>query len=155
MSIHVALKHRPASLYDRPVSMGPQVIRLRPAPHCRTPILSYSIKIHPEEKFVNWQQDPFSNYHCRVVIPEKTQKFEVEVEVVAQMAVYNPFDFFLEPNAEKFPLPTKRSSSMTSRPTSSARRRDRSSTLISKRSPRANSARLISSSPSTSWCKAT
>jgi len=104
MSIHVALKHRTTYLYDRAVSMGPQVIRLRPAPHCRTPILSYSIKIHPEEKFVNWQQDPFSNYHCRVVIPEKTEKFEVEVEVVAQMAVYNPFDFFLEPSAEKFPF---------------------------------------------------
>jgi uncharacterized protein (DUF2126 family) len=104
MSIHVALKHRTTYRYDRPISMGPQVIRLRPAPHCRTPILSYTIKIHPEEKFVNWQQDPFANYHCRVMIPEKTDKFEVEVEVVAQMAVYNPFDFFLEPNAEKFPF---------------------------------------------------
>lgn len=104
MSIHVALKHRTTYLYDRPVSMGPQVIRLRPAPHCRTPILSYSIKIHPEQKFVNWQQDPFSNYLARVMVPEKTEKFEVDIEVVAQMAVYNPFDFFLEPAAEKFPF---------------------------------------------------
>ena len=104
MSIHVSLKHRTTYLYDRPISLGPQVIRLRPAPHCRTPILSYSIQITPEEKFLNWQQDPFSNYLARVMFTEKTQKFETVVEVVAQMAVYNPFDFFLEPYAENFPF---------------------------------------------------
>ncbi|HEY8964795.1 MAG TPA: transglutaminase family protein [Candidatus Methylacidiphilales bacterium] len=104
MSIHVLLKHRTSYRYDRPVSMGPQVVRLRPAPHCRTPIVSYSLKISPEEKFVNWQQDAFSNYLARVVIPEKTTAFEVTVEVVAEMAVYNPFDFFLEPQAETFPF---------------------------------------------------
>jgi len=104
MAINVLLRHRTTYLYDRPVTMGPQVVRLRPAPHCRTPILSYSLKITPEDKFLNWQQDPFSNYLARIVCNEKTTKFEAVVEVVAQMAVYNPFDFFLEPQAEKFPF---------------------------------------------------
>ena len=104
MSIHVLLKHKTTYRYDRFVKMGPQVVRLRPAPHCRTPILSYSLHIAPENKFINWQQDSFNNYLARVVVPEKTEMFSVNVELVTQMAVYNPFDFFLEPKAENFPF---------------------------------------------------
>jgi uncharacterized protein (DUF2126 family)/transglutaminase-like putative cysteine protease len=104
MSIHVALHHRSHYKYDRPVAHSPHVIRLRPAPHCRTPILSYSLKVVPKDHFINWQQDPFSNYLARVVFPEKTDELLVEVDLVAEMAVYNPFDFFLEPEAEQFPF---------------------------------------------------
>ena len=104
MPIHVALNHKTHYIYDRPVAHSPHVIRLRPAPHCRTPILSYSQRILPKEHFLNWQQDPFSNYLARVVIPEKTAEFLVEVDLVAEMSVYNPFDFFLEQSAEKCPF---------------------------------------------------
>ncbi len=104
MSIHVALKHVTRYKYDRPVALGPQVIRLRPAPHCRTPILSYSLRIEPANHFINWQQDPFANYLARLVFPEKTTEFTVTVDLVAEMAVYNPFDFFLEPHAQTFPF---------------------------------------------------
>src|ERR1700742_818707 len=104
MSIHVALRHVTRYTYDRPVSLGPQVVRLRPAPYCRTPILSYSLKIEPAEHFINWQQDPQSNYLARLVFNEKATDFRVEVELVAEMSVYNPFDFFLESSAEQFPF---------------------------------------------------
>jgi len=104
MSIHVALKHVTRYKYDRPVALGPQVVRLRPAPHCRTSILSYSLTIEPAKHFLNWQQDPFANYLARLVFPEKTTEFTVTVDLVAEMAVYNPFDFFLEPHAETFPF---------------------------------------------------
>ncbi|MDX1951604.1 MAG: transglutaminase family protein [Verrucomicrobiota bacterium] len=104
MAIHVALHHRSHYQYDRPVAHSPHVIRLRPAPHCRTPILSYSIRILPKDHFINWQQDPLGNYLARVVIPQKVREFLVEVDLVAEMAVYNPFDFFLEPGSEKFPF---------------------------------------------------
>ena len=104
MSIHVALHHRTHYAYDRLVTLGPQVVRLRPAPHCRTRILSYSLRVLPEPHFINWQQDPQSNYLARLVFPEKTREFCVEVDVVAEMSVLNPFDFFLEPDAEKFPF---------------------------------------------------
>ena len=104
MSIHVALRHVTRYSYDRPVELGPQVIRLRPAPHCRSKILSYSLKVLPENQFLNWQQDPQSNYLARLVFPEKTREFSIEVDLVTEMAVYNPFDFFLEPQAEHFPF---------------------------------------------------
>lgn len=104
MSIHVALQHVTHYRYDRPINLGPQVIRLRPAPHCRSKLLSYSLKVEPADHFINWQQDPFANYQARLVFPEKTREFKISVEVVAEMAVYNPFDFFLEPEAEHVPF---------------------------------------------------
>jgi uncharacterized protein (DUF2126 family) len=104
MSIHAALNHVTHYKYDRPVNLGPQVVRLRPAPHSRSKILSYSLRIEPAQHFINWQQDPFSNYQARLVFPKKTTEFKVTVDVVVEMAVHNPFDFFLEPSAEKFPF---------------------------------------------------
>ncbi len=104
MSIHAALNHITHYSYDRLVALGPQVVRLRPAPHCRSKIISYSLKIEPPVHFINWQQDPFANYQARLVFPEKTREFKVTVDVVMEMAVYNPFDFFLEPAAEEFPF---------------------------------------------------
>jgi uncharacterized protein (DUF2126 family) len=104
VSIHVALSHVTHYTYDRLVNMAPQIVRLRPAPHCRTPILSYSLRVEPETHFINWQQDPFSNYLGRLVFPEPTRHFKVTVDLVAEMSVYNPFDFFLEPSAENYPF---------------------------------------------------
>jgi uncharacterized protein (DUF2126 family) len=104
MSIHAALNHVTHYKYDRPVNLGPQMVRLRPAPHCRSKVISYSLRIEPSTHFINWQQDPFSNFQARLVFPEKTTEFRVTVDLVVEMAVYNPFDFFLEPSAEKFPF---------------------------------------------------
>jgi uncharacterized protein (DUF2126 family)/transglutaminase-like putative cysteine protease len=104
LSIHVALNHVTHYQYDRLVSLSPQVVRLRPAPHCRTRILSYSLTVRPAEHFLNWQQDPQANYLARLTFPEKTSELRVEVDLVAEMSVYNPFDFFLEPYAQEFPF---------------------------------------------------
>src|SRR5438270_9269631 len=104
MAIHVALNHKTQYRYDRPVALGPQIVRLRPAPHCRTRILSYSLRVIPEKHFINWQQDPQSNFLARLVFADVTPELLIEVDLVAEMAVYNPFDFFLDPSVERFPF---------------------------------------------------
>ena len=104
MTIKVALTHTTEFIYDRAVTLTPQVIRLKPAPHCRTPIKSYSLKIEPSSHFINWQQDPYNNYLARIIFPESTTKFKVTVGLIAEMISINSFDFFLEDYADTFPF---------------------------------------------------
>jgi len=104
VSIHVALYHRTSYSYDRRVGLGPQVVRLRPAPHCRSQVLSYALKVEPEGYFINWQQDPYGNHQARIVYPDPVTSFQLEVDLVVDMSVQNPFDFFLEESAEEFPF---------------------------------------------------
>lgn len=104
MTIRVALTHETTYRYDRSVSLSPHVIRLRPAPHCKTSVVSYSLKVEPERQFLNWQQDPFGNFQARVVFPEKTRLLNVLVDLVVDTKVINPFDFFTEPYADNFPF---------------------------------------------------
>jgi transglutaminase-like putative cysteine protease len=104
MSIQVAVKHHTRYRFDRAVKIGPHLVRLRPAPHCRTPIQAYSLKVEPSDHFINWQQDPFGNYVARLVFPEKTRDLSIDVELIADMTVINPFDFFLEESAQHYPF---------------------------------------------------
>jgi uncharacterized protein (DUF2126 family)/transglutaminase-like putative cysteine protease len=104
MTIKVALHHKTRYEYDRPVGLSPHEVRLRPAAHCRTPIESYSLKVKPAKHFLNWQQDPYGNWVARIVFPEKSRELEITVDLVADMTVINPFDFFVDASAESFPF---------------------------------------------------
>ena len=104
MAIRVALTHTTRYRYDRLVSLQPHVVRLRPAPHCRTPITSYSLKVAPADHFLNWQQDPYGNYQARLAFLKPARELQVEVDLVAEMVALNPFDFFVEEYAEKHPF---------------------------------------------------
>jgi transglutaminase-like putative cysteine protease len=104
MSIHVALSHVTHYRYDRPILLGPQVVRLRPAPHARTPVLSYSQRVTPAKHYLNWQQDAQANWLARLVFPEPVKELKIEVDLVAELSVINPFEFFLEPSAGNFPF---------------------------------------------------
>src|SRR5271163_3941046 len=104
MSLLVALNHRTRYRYDKAVTLGPQVIRLRPAPHCRTPILGYSLNVTPAEHLLKWQLDLHHNHLARVFFQDKTAEFAVEIDIVAELSPFNPFDFFLEPEVEAFPF---------------------------------------------------
>jgi transglutaminase-like putative cysteine protease len=104
MAIRVALQHRTSYRFDRHVNASPHEIRLRPAPHCRTPILGYSLTVKPANHFLNWQQDPYGNWIARVVFSERMNTMEIVVDLTADMTVVNPFDFFVEPYAEHYPV---------------------------------------------------
>ncbi len=108
MSLKVVISHKTHYKYDRKISLSPHIIRLRPAPHSRTPIEAYSLKIKPENHFLNWQQDPFGNYLARLVFPEKTDEFCIDVEIIADMITINPFDFFVEDSAKNYPFEYKK-----------------------------------------------
>lgn len=104
MSITASIYHLTHYKYDRPVTLGPQSIRLRPAPHSRTRVISHSLTVSPSAHFVNHQQDPYGNWLARFVFPEPVREFKIEVDLVADMSVYNPFDFFVEDSAMKAPF---------------------------------------------------
>ena len=104
MSVRIGIHHRTEYHYDRPVTLTPHLIRLRPAPHTRTPLHHYSLKVEPQEHFVNWQQDPFGNYVARYVFPKPARQLVVEVNLVADLVTINPFDFFLEEYAQHYPF---------------------------------------------------
>ena len=90
MGVHIAIEHRTRYRFDRAVTVHPHVLRLRPAPHCRTPILAYSLTVEPADHFVNWQQDPFGNFVARLVFPEPTRELSITVDLVADLTVVNP-----------------------------------------------------------------
>ncbi|WP_298496120.1 DUF2126 domain-containing protein [uncultured Algibacter sp.] len=104
MALKIVISHKTKYKYDRPVSLSPHIFRLRPAPHSRTPIEAYSIKITPENQFFNWQQDPFGNYMARLIFPDKTTELTIDVEIIADLKTINPFDFFIEEYAEEYPF---------------------------------------------------
>src|SRR5438309_3465734 len=104
MTIRVALHHRTSYRFDRPVKVSPHEIRLRPAPHCRTPVLGYSLNVTPDKYFLNWQQDPYGNWVARLVFTEPATALDIVVDLTADMTVTNPFDFFVEPYAEHYPF---------------------------------------------------
>ena len=104
MTIKIALHHKTRYEYDRPVTLSPHEVRLRPAAHTRTPIESYSLKVKPAKHFLNWQQDPYGNWVARLVFPERTRELEITVDLVADMTVINPFDFFVDASAETYPF---------------------------------------------------
>lgn len=108
MSLKVVLSHKTHYAFDKPINLSPHIIRLRPAPHSRTPIEAYSLTIKPDNHFINWQQDPFGNYLARIVFPEKTTELAIDVEVKAELVSINPFDFFVEEYANNFPFKYKK-----------------------------------------------
>jgi transglutaminase-like putative cysteine protease len=104
MTIRVAINHQTSYRFDRAVTLWPHEVRLRPAAHSRTPILSYSLKVEPTEHFLNWQQDSYGNWVARLVFPKKADSLKITVDLVADMTVINPFDFFIDEYAENFPF---------------------------------------------------
>jgi len=104
MTVRIALHHRTRYAFDRPTALGPHEIRLRPAPHARTPVTAYSLRIAPEDHLLRWQQDAYGNHVARVLFPGRTSELAITVDLVADLTVVNPFDFLVAPEVERYPL---------------------------------------------------
>ena len=103
MSIKVALEHRTSYTFDRLVRVSTHTVRLRPAPHSRTPIEAYSLRIEPAKHYINWQQDAVGNFVASVEFLEPTRQLTFTVGLIADLKVINPFDFFIQSWAETWP----------------------------------------------------
>ena len=125
MGIKVALEHRTSYTFDRLVEVHPHVVRLRPAPHSRTPIEAYSLQVEPADHFVNWQQDAFGNFLARLVFPNRARSLTITVGLIADMKVVNPFDFFIEDWAERIGFAIPQGARRRPQAVSAARRRER------------------------------
>lgn len=104
MGLTVTLNHKTEYRYDRPIQLGPQLVRLKPAAHARTQVSSWALKVGPQKHFINSLQDPYGNFLTRILFPERTDHFSLEVNLTADLTVFNPFDFFLEPECETWPM---------------------------------------------------
>lgn len=87
MSIKVALEHRTSYTFDRLVRVYPHIVRLRPAPHSRTSIEAYSLRIEPADHFINWQQDALGNFLARLVFPNPMRQLRITVGLIADLKV--------------------------------------------------------------------
>src|SRR3954447_4043233 len=103
MSALISLHHVTRYAYDRPVALGPQLIRMRTEPHGRTRIALYAMQVTPEHD-ERWQSDPHGNWVARCTFPDMTREFSVTIDLQAALAPVNPFDFFVEPYATTYPF---------------------------------------------------
>ena len=104
MSILVSLRHDTRYLYDRPVTLGPHEIRLKPAPAGRTPVLSYTLAVRPARHTLHWYYDAAGNPVARVLFQDQISQLEIDVALTADLTPVNPFDFLVEPGAEHYPF---------------------------------------------------
>jgi transglutaminase-like putative cysteine protease len=104
VSPRVRVLHTTRYTYERPAGLSPQLVRLRPAPHCRTPIEHYELRVAPASRYLHWLQDPYGNWMARLVFPEPAAELRVDVDLTARLDPINPFDFFVEPAAASFPF---------------------------------------------------
>jgi uncharacterized protein (DUF2126 family) len=102
--VRVLLQHRSRYIYPRPTTLGPHLIRLRPAAHARARIESYGLRVtSPGE--VRWQQDPAGNFVARAGWGEaRVPELEVAVELAVDIRPVNPFDFTLDGEADDTPF---------------------------------------------------
>lgn len=104
MSRAVSIAHVTTYRYDRPVFLGPQTIRLTPAPHARARILQHELTVAPGNHTLRHGRDPQGGVESRAIFGGRVAHFEITVRLDAELIPTNPFDFVLEGGAERWPF---------------------------------------------------
>ena len=100
----VKIKHLTHYYYDRPITLGPQSIRLNPSRYYPIEINDFSIDINPKPVSLEWFNDIYNNSIASAVFSQSTMELHINVSLSAKLRPLNIINFELPYIYQKYPF---------------------------------------------------